>query len=53
MGLAIVRKIVDRHGGSISAHGHPGLGSSFEILLPLHQENMLDEFDTPDSVVDG
>lgn len=53
MGLAIVRKIVDRHGGSILAYGNPGIGSSFEILLPLHQENTLDEYDKPDSVVDG
>lgn len=53
MGLAIVRKIVDRHGGHISAHGTPGIGSSFEILLPLHQENIYDEYDAPDSVVDG
>jgi PAS domain S-box-containing protein len=53
MGLAIVRKIVDRHGGRITAHGNPGLGSSFEILLPLHQENVQDERDAPDTAVDG
>jgi PAS domain S-box-containing protein len=53
MGLAIVRKIVDRHGGRITAHGESGVGSRFEILLPLHQENINDEYDAPDSDVDG
>lgn len=35
MGLAICRRIVERHGGSIRASGTPGVGSRFEILLPL------------------
>jgi signal transduction histidine kinase len=35
IGLAICKKIVDNHGGSISATGIPGKGATFEIILPL------------------
>jgi chemotaxis family two-component system sensor kinase Cph1 len=35
IGLAICRKIVDRHGGVISATSTPGVGSVFRIRLPL------------------
>jgi two-component system, chemotaxis family, sensor kinase Cph1 len=35
IGLAICRKIVDRHGGTIIATSAPGLGSVFTIKLPL------------------
>ncbi len=38
MGLAICRKIVERHGGTISASGNPGQGSRFLIWLPLRQQ---------------
>ena len=34
MGLAIVRRIAERHGGSVSATSTPGVGSRFEVLLP-------------------
>ena len=34
LGLAIAKRIVDRHGGSISAHSEPGVGSTFTIELP-------------------
>ena len=34
MGLAICKKIVERHGGSITAKSAPGAGASFIIRLP-------------------
>ncbi|HEY5312652.1 MAG TPA: ATP-binding protein, partial [Pirellulales bacterium] len=37
MGLAICRKIVERHRGSITATSQPGDGASFVITLPLEQ----------------
>ena len=35
IGLAICRRVVERHGGRIWAEGEPGKGASFHILLPL------------------
>ena len=44
MGLALCRKIVARHGGTITARSAPGRGSTFVITLPLkpHPERMPD-----------
>jgi light-regulated signal transduction histidine kinase (bacteriophytochrome) len=38
MGLAICRKIVERHGGSLTAKSEPGRGAAFIIDLPLRQK---------------
>jgi light-regulated signal transduction histidine kinase (bacteriophytochrome) len=37
IGLAICRRIAERHGGSIAARSIPGSGSTFEVLLPVVQ----------------
>ncbi|MGI0488750.1 sensor histidine kinase [Pantanalinema rosaneae CENA516] len=37
VGLAICRKIAERHGGSITAMSSPGNGSTFVVILPIHQ----------------
>lgn len=36
MGLAIVKRIVERHGWKISARSRPGKGSTFVLTLPAH-----------------
>ena len=37
IGLALCRKIADRHGGTIVAEGRPGEGATFTVSLPLRQ----------------
>jgi signal transduction histidine kinase len=37
MGLAICKKIVERHNGSISAKSKLGEGATFIVILPIDQ----------------
>ncbi|HEY2161915.1 MAG TPA: ATP-binding protein [Solirubrobacteraceae bacterium] len=36
IGLALCRKIAERHGGQITADGEPGVGATFTVTLPVH-----------------
>ena len=37
LGLAIVRVIAEAHGGSVGVRSYPGLGATFEIVIPAVQ----------------
>ncbi len=37
LGLALVKSIAQRHGGSVSCDNRPGGGASFTLRLPMHQ----------------
>jgi signal transduction histidine kinase len=38
LGLAICRRIVEAHGGQLTVHSTPGLGSVFTFTLPRASE---------------
>lgn len=39
IGLALCKKIVSRHGGTITAEGKPGEGAVFTVSLPTHKSD--------------
>ena len=39
VGLAVVKEIVDRHGGWVQVEGKPNQGATFTIYIPLYDEN--------------
>ncbi|EKD39544.1 MAG: PAS/PAC sensor signal transduction histidine kinase [uncultured bacterium] len=39
IGLALCRKIVERHGGTLTAQSTPGEGASFVVILPVGRPN--------------
>lgn len=43
IGLAICKKIVDNHHGTINAESKPGEGAAFTIILPVSQKSFLRE----------
>jgi len=46
IGLAICRKILERHGGTISARSTPGEGSTFIATLPVEQSGKEESWGT-------
>jgi signal transduction histidine kinase/pSer/pThr/pTyr-binding forkhead associated (FHA) protein len=42
LGLAVARKIIDEHEGTISVRTAPGEGTAFVVRLPAHHQNIAD-----------
>jgi len=40
LGLWIVKKIIEEHGGNVSVHSKPGVGSKFSFQLPIETQHV-------------
>jgi signal transduction histidine kinase len=49
IGLALCRKIAERHDGDIVAEGQPGVGATFTVTLPVHQPEAVVQRSRPDA----
>jgi signal transduction histidine kinase len=37
IGLALVQRIIEAHGGSVRVESEPGRGSTFTLVIPCHE----------------
>ena len=51
LGLAVSRRIIDQHGGSLIAKNSANGGAIFEIELPIVSEDVVDNHDRTDAVL--
>jgi signal transduction histidine kinase len=50
LGLAVCRKIVEQHGGSLAAANRTGLGACFTLMFPLQKASAANQFRDRDKV---
>jgi two-component system, NtrC family, sensor histidine kinase HydH len=43
LGLPISQRIIENHGGTIEVRSRPGVGSTFTVILPVHDDAKVDE----------
>ncbi|WP_367127346.1 sensor histidine kinase [Saccharothrix sp. HUAS TT1] len=53
LGLALVREVVIRHGGTVEAVGRPGQGARFTLKLPAARPGGADSADTGEEIGTG